>query len=256
MAKTKKQTSGGENKLTLTVIPRTVFGKKLNKLRKEGNIPANIYGYDFKSQSVTATFKDFSKVYKIAKETAVVYLDFDKKELPVLIKNVQRHPVNDNILHVDFRKIDLKQKIQTEVPIKVIGQSEAVNLKGGILLTQSESLLVEALPTDIPRQIDVDITSFKEIGQEFKVSNLSKTDKYEVKDSQDKVIVSIVQHKEEEILPQTAPAVAPEVITAKPEEEGVAPEETGKPTEGKPVEKSETKPVESGNKKSDQQKKS
>ncbi|OGK10730.1 hypothetical protein A2767_06980 [Candidatus Roizmanbacteria bacterium RIFCSPHIGHO2_01_FULL_35_10] len=238
MANTKKSKSDQQTKLTLIVTPRTVFGKKLNKLRKEGNIPANIYGQDFKSQSVTAVFKDFTKTYKIAKETGVVFLDLDKKELPVLIKNVQRHPVNDNILHIDFRKIDLKQKIQTEVPIKVIGQSEAVSVKAGVLLTQAESLLVEALPTDIPQQIEIDITSLKEIGQEYKVSNLPKSDKFEVKDDQNKVIVSIVQHKEEEILPQTAPAVAPEVITAKPDEEGTAietktAEPAGKATEAK-----------------------
>lgn len=249
MTNNKKQTNGKDNKLALTVQPRTVFGKKLNKFRKEGNIPANIYGHDFKSQSVSVALKDFYKIYKIAKETGVVYLDIDKKELPVLIKNIQRHPVNDNILHVDFRKIDLKQKIQTEVPVKVIGQSEAVNIKGGVLLTQAETLLVEALPTDIPRQIEVNIAALKEIGQEFKVSNLAKTDKYEVKDNQDKVIISVVQHKEEEVLPQTTPTIAPEVITAKPEEEGATPEETGKQAESKPAEKTETKSAETANKK-------
>lgn len=233
MPKTNKSKLNDQNKLLLTVMQRTIFGKKLNSFRKEGNIPANIYGRDFKSQSVSARLKDFSKVYKIAKETGVVYLDFDKKELPVLIKNVQRHPVNDNILHVDLRKIDLKQKIQTEVPVKVVGQSEAVNLKGGVLLTQSESLLVEALPTDIPHQIEVDLTSLKEIGQEFKVANLAKIDKYAVIDNQEKVIVSVVQHKEEEILPQTTPTVAPEVITAKPDEEGVLPAEDASKPAGK-----------------------
>src|SRR3990167_2841146 len=228
MTQTKKQTKNADGKLTLTVTVRTTFGKKLKKLRREGSIPANIYGPDFKSQSVSLSFKDFSKVYKVAKETGVVYLKLDSKELPILIKNVQRHPVNDQILHTDFRKIDLKQKIQTDVPVNVIGQSEAVTQKGGVLLTQTVTLLVEALPTNIPKQIEVDITSLKEIGQEIKVSDLSKSNKYEFKDPSDKIIVSVVEHKEEEVLPQTAPVAAPEIITAKPEE-GV--EEEKKPTE-------------------------
>ena len=235
MAKTNKASSEGK-KLTLAVQPRTIFGKKLKKLRREGNVPANIYGQDFKSESVSAAFKDFTKVYKVARETGVVYLDLNKKELPVLIKNVQRHPVNDSLVHIDFRKIDLKQKIQTEVPVKTVGQSEAVSQKGGVLLTQSETLMIEALPTDIPPHIDVDISSLKELGQEIKVSDLAKSDKYEVKEEADKVVFSVVEHKEQEVLPQTTPAVAPEVLTAKPDEETAAGEkgtETSKPTEGK-----------------------
>src|SRR3989344_1562079 len=144
MPNTKKNLAGNTNEITLIVKPRSVFGKKLKSFRKTGNIPGNIYGQDFKSQSVRVMFKDFTKVYKIAKETGVVYLDLDKKEIPVLIKNIQRQPVNDSILHVDFGKIDLKQKIQTEVPVLVIGQSEAVNLKGGVLLKQSETLRLTA----------------------------------------------------------------------------------------------------------------
>ena len=241
MAKTNKTKQNNQDKLLLTVTPRTVFGKKLKKLRKEGVVPANIYGPDFKSQSVSVEFKDFVKLYKVAKQTGVVYLKLNKDELPVLIKNVQRHPVSELILHADFRKIDLKQKINTNVPIKVVGQSEAVSQKGGVLLTQAESLLVEALPTNIPKQIDVDISSLKEIGQEIKVSDLPKSDLYELKDRLEKVIVSVVEHKEEEILPQTAPAAAPEVITAKPEEE-VQPEEKPSEAKGKPIPPAEKKP--------------
>src|SRR3989344_3390728 len=229
MVKAKKSTNIADNRLTLTVQPRTIFGKKLKRLRRDGNIPANIFGPDFKSQAVSVSFKDFIKVYKTAKETGVVYLKINSNELPILIKNVQRHPVTDHILHEDFRKIDLKQKILTDVPIKVVGRSEAVVQKAGVLLTLTESLAVEALPINIPHYIEVDISQLKEINQEIKVSDLPKSDKYQVKDVLDKIVVSVVEHKEEEILPQTAPATAPEVITAKPGEEAV-------PEESKPAE--------------------
>ena len=243
MVKVKKSTNNADSKLILTVQPRTLFGKKLKKLRREENIPANIFGPDFKSQAVSVNFKDFIKVYKTTKETGVVYLKINNDELPVLIKNVQRHPVKDHILHADFRKIDLKQKILTAVPIKVVGRSEAVVQKAGVLLTQTKSLEVEALPINIPQYLEVDIAQLKEINQEIKVSDLPKSNKYQIKDGLDKIVVSVVEHKEEEILPQTAPATAPEVITAKPGEEEVA-EET--PTSVKPAEPStktpETKP--------------
>ncbi|MFH0979354.1 MAG: 50S ribosomal protein L25 [Candidatus Roizmanbacteria bacterium] len=246
------------NKLTLEVKNRELTGKKAGKLRKEGLVLANIYGPEFKSQSLSVDLKAFTKTYRAARETAVVYLKLNKDELPILIKNVQKHPVTDMILHVDFRKIDLKKKIQTEVPIKVIGVSEAVSQKAGVLLIQSKTVLVEALPQNIPPHIEVDITIIKDIGQEIKVSDLKKPDQYEIKTLPEKVIVSVVEHKEESVTPDTT-AAAPEVLTEAPVEgeEGaptqpgeVVPAETkGKPTEakletkGKPS-KPEGKPVE------------
>lgn len=217
-----------KNKLILKTEPRTIFGRKLKKLRSVGVIPANIYGQNFPSQAISVNFKDFLKVYKIAKETGIVYLDLSGKNLPVLIKNIQRDPINNQILHIDFRKIDLEKKIQTEVPIKIIGVSKAVKELGGVLLTQSESLLIEAFPQNIPSAIEVDISSLNDINQEIKVADLPKADTFEIKSPQDKVIVSVIAHKEESIKPETT-SVTPEVITeTKPEKESVSTEEKPK----------------------------
>ena len=220
-------------KLTLKVEKREVLGKKVKKLRREGMLPANIYGTDFKSTSVTANLKEFSHVYKTARETGVIHLELDKKEVPVLIKYVQRHPVSDLLLHVDFRKIDLTQKIQTEVPVSVVGTSEAVAVAGGVLLVQSNTLEVEALPSDIPQKIEVDISVIKEIGGEIKVSDLKKSDKYEFKTAPEKVVVSVVAHKEESVTPDTVSA-QPEVITEAPAEGETVEGEAG-PTEAPAV---------------------
>lgn len=230
-------------KLSLTVQSRDLTGKKAKKLRKQGLVLGNIFGPEFKSKAVSVNLKDFLKIYKTAKETSVVYLYLDKNEIPVLIKNVQTHPVTDAILHTDFRKIDLKKKIQTEVPIKVVGTSEAVTQKGGVLLIQSETLLVEAFPQDIPQEIDIDISNIKEIGQEIKAADLKKSDQYEIKTPVEKVIVSVIAHKEESITPDTTAAVAPEVITEAEKvgeeaptgeiKETAYPQSKGKPTEAK-----------------------
>jgi len=212
----KKVAEKGE-KLVLKVEIRTLLGKKINKLRRQGLIPANIFGTDFKSTSISVKEVDFKKIYRIARETGVIYMPLNDKEIPVLIKHLQKHPVTSNILHVDFRKIDLTKKIETTVPVKVIGISEAVAQKGGVLLLQSETLLVEALPQNIPHEIEVDISSIKEVGQEIKVETIKKSDKYEIKTPNEKVIVSVVAHKEESITPDTATA-APEVLTEAPVE--------------------------------------
>ena len=223
-----KKSLSSTDKVSLKADLRTVFGKKLNKIRKQGFVPGNIFGPDFKSRSISVVYKELVKIYKIVGETGIVYISLDKENIPVLIKTVQRHPLSSSLLHVDFRKIDLSKKIETNVPVKTIGVSEAVAQKAGVLLVQSETLLVEALPEDIPSHIEVDITVIKEIGQEIKVSDLKKSDKYEIKTPVEKVIVAVIAHKEESIIPETAVA-APEIITEATkegtEEEGVTPVE-------------------------------
>ena len=102
-------------KLHLEAKNRDIFGKKLKKVRIIGKLPGNIFGPDFKSQAITVDVKDFKRIYHTAKETGVVYIKTDRKKIPVLIRNVQKHPVNNILLHVDFRKIDLSQKIETNV---------------------------------------------------------------------------------------------------------------------------------------------
>ena len=216
-------------KTSLEVVKRELFGKKLHRLRKTGFTPANIFGPDFKSVSVSVVEKKFFDVYKIAEETGVVYINYEKDEIPVLIKNLQFHPVSGKLLHIDFRKIDLKKKVETAVPVKLINTSEAVAQKGGVLLTLAETLNVEALPQDIPQHIEVDISVLKEIPQEIKVKDLKTSTKYEIKEDLEKVIASVVAHKEESVVAETAATAAPEVITAKAEE-GASTEET--PAEG------------------------
>ena len=227
-----KKTANSSEKVSLKVELRKVFGKKLNKIRKLGLVPGNVYGPDFKSQSVSVLQKDLIKTYKKVGETGVVYLSLDKDNIPVLIKTIQKHPVSGFLLHIDFRKIDLFKKIETAVPVKTIGISEAVSQKAGVLLILSDTLLVEALPEDIPSHIEVDIAIIKEIGQEIKVVDLKKSDKYQIKTPVEKVVVSVIAHKEESITPETAVA-APEIITE------VAPgtDEATTPIEGEKKEK-------------------
>ncbi len=240
-----KKSNVSSGKVSLKAESRTVFGKKLNKVRKQGLVPGNIFGPDFKSKSVSIVYKDLIKTYKQVGETGIVYITVDKESIPVLIKTIQKHPLSSSLLHVDFRKIDLLKKIETNVPVKTIGVSEAVTQKAGVLLLQSDTLLVEALPEDIPSSIEVDISIIKEIGQEIKVADLKKSDKYLVKTPVEKVIVAVIAHKEESIVPETAVA-APEIITEAvkegeeaPVEGGEKKEKTDKTKEAAPPEKKE-----------------
>ena len=198
----KKET---KEKINLKAEPRNILGRKVKKLRKTGLVPANIFGRNFSSKSITINLKEFTNVYKKLKETGLLYLEVDNENLPVLVHKIQKHPLKNLILHIDFKKVDLTEKTQTEVPIEITGQSPAVTEKAGVLLTFTNRLLIEALPQNIPQSIKVDISGLKEIGQKIKVSDLPNSDDYQIKTEKEKVIISVTSHKEENTTPENQP---------------------------------------------------
>lgn len=206
--------SATQEKITINATPREVFGKQVNALRKSGILPANIYGKDFDSKAISLNYAEFYKTFKHAGETSVVYVEVDGKIIPTLITDIQIHPLSRTILHADLRKVDLKKKIEAYVPIKIIGESEAVNQKNGVLITQLDRISIEALPTNIPHDIEIDISVLKEIGDEITVGSIPKSDTFEVTEDPERVIVSVTEHIEETVEVQTA-TEAPEILTEK-----------------------------------------
>lgn len=201
-------------KVVLEAQARETFGKQTRKLRKEGNIPANVFGKGFTPVAVSVDTKVFNNLFKTAGETTVIYIKVADQEYPTLVSDIQYHPVTEEVLHVDFRKVNLKQKIEARVPLNFIGVSEAVEHLNGVLLTQVEELVVNALPTSIPHAIDVDISALKEIGDAIRVSDLAKSNDYEIIEEPEMLIVSVTEHVEEEIEPETT-TEAPEILTEK-----------------------------------------
>lgn len=234
-----KKTHASDEKIILTAQKRVLFGKKLGALRKQGSYPANISGEGFTSTAITVAGTAFNKLAKKAGETHVVFVavEGDAKEIPVLIHHIQHHPITHAVLHIDLRKVDLLKKIETEVPLKIIGESEAVAQSKGDLQTLENSILVEALPEEIPSEIEIDISVLKEVNDEIKVSDIKATKDFVVKDDAEKVLVRITEHKEEELTPQTE-AVETIITEEKAPEEG-AEGEAAKPEEGA---KEEAKP--------------
>lgn len=231
-----------EDKIILKAENRTVVGKAVKSLRNKGVIPANIFGSDIKSQAISIGEMEFNKTYRESGETKVIYLEIGTTTIPTLIASADKHPVSEKILHIDFRKVNLKEKIEANVPVEFEGESEAVFRLNGILITQTNEVTVEALPTNIPENILVNISVLTEIGMEIKIADLPKSDKYEIMDEPEKVIVSVTEHKEESIEPETV-AEAPEILTEK-----LAEGEVGATTEG------ETPGAESAPKKEEEKK--
>jgi large subunit ribosomal protein L25 len=196
-------------KLTLTAQPRTVVGKKVKTLRKEGIVPGNIFGKDFKSTAIQISEKDFRKIFKEAGETGIVEVKVKDQTYPALIHKVQKDPLSNKQIHVDFHKINLKEKIDTHVPVKMVGESQAEK-SGLVLILQTLSELeIESLPTDIPHEIEVDISNLQEVGQTIHVKDLKiDRDKVEVINEPEAVVISVqtAEMKEEKVEEAVSPA--------------------------------------------------
>lgn len=157
----------------LVVSKREITGKKVRKLRREGIIPANIYGADFDSTAIQLSLLDFKKAFAIAHETGLVDVELDSKVVPVLIKNVQYNPLTDEVIHADFHKVNLKEKISAKIPVEAIGEPKAVADKIGLLEQPVMEIEVEALPTDLPEKIEVQVENMAAVDEQILVSDLS-----------------------------------------------------------------------------------
>ncbi|HZQ29983.1 MAG TPA: 50S ribosomal protein L25, partial [Patescibacteria group bacterium] len=159
-------------KVSLQVNERKVLGKKVKKLRKEGLLPANVYGKEVKSLAVELPTKEFEKTFKEVGETGLVELKVDGQMKPVLIHNVQYDPVSHEPLHADFYQVNLKEKVKTSVPVSFVGEPQAIINKVGILLEQISELEVEALPTDLPENIEVNVEKLANVDDQITVAEI------------------------------------------------------------------------------------
>lgn len=199
------------DRLSLNADERIIVGKKVKSLREDGKLPGHVFGKGVDSESVSVSAKDFLKTFHLAGETGLIDLKIGSEKIrPVLIRDVQYDPVTSKPIHIDFYQVNLSEKVKVSVPVVQIGETpEAVHLGEAIVLQTVNEVEVEALPTDLPEKLEVDITTLKEIDDAITVAQL-------LVDRQ-----KITLHADpEEIVVKLAPAVSAE--TAKLLEEEAA----------------------------------
>lgn len=194
-------------KQTLKAEVRKISGRKVKNLRKEGILPGNISGKKIKSEAVQVVLKDFEKVYKDVGETGLLTLEIGKDEKPVLIHNLQVNPVSDAPVHVDFLQVDLKEKVEADVPVELTGESPAQKQAIGTVVQYINEIKVEALPMDLPEKFIVDTSGLAEIDQAILVKDL-KVDraKVDIKTGPDEIVVKVEPPQKEEVVPPPTPA--------------------------------------------------
>lgn len=208
----------------LKVTPREVLGKKVRALRREGLTPANIYGAKVESTAVQVLTEELRHVLKTAGRNDIVYLRLDGDDpRPTFVRDIQQNPVTDAILHVDFLQISLRDKVKADVPIHLVGLSPAVDTFGGILMHGLDHVSVEALPTEVPSFVELDVSPLLEINQALHVSDLQLPED-----------VTLLTDPEQVVAKVAPPAVEPEPEVEE-EEEGVE----GEAAEGEGAEEGE-----------------
>ena len=197
-------------RMTIQAQPRHITGRKVKSLRRRGLVPAVIYGHGFNSLPIQVPLKEFERVYTEAGETTIVYLNIEGKEYPTIIQDVAKDPISDELLHADFYKVRLDEKIKARIPLNFIGESPAVKNLGGILVKNISEIEVEGFPQDLPHQIDVDISSLKELKSQILIKDLPVSKKLKV-EADPAAIVVLVQEpiSEEELKAQLETPTAP-----------------------------------------------
>lgn len=194
--------------IKLKAEKRKLTGRKVKQLRAKGIVPANIFGKKIKSLSVQASETDLNKIYQEAGETSLIEIDLagDKTKgakRVVLISDVQTDPVTDKLIHVDFREVDLKQKVNAQVPVELTGESPAEKQGLGTVVQYISEVEVKALPADLLESFELDQSVLVKVDDALMIKDL-KFDKNKISiELDDEEMVAKVDElrKEEEPAP-------------------------------------------------------
>ena len=177
---------------------REVIGKEVKKLRRDGMLPAVVYGHNIDPISIFLDYREASKTLDAISPSALVVVDIEGEKHYTLVRDKQRNPVMRTIIHVDFQAVSLTETVRADVTVNLVGEAPAVETYMGVLVPSLEQLSIECLPTNLPESIEVDISGLAEIGDNLLVGDISAPEGVEIlNDPEDVVVVVIAQAVEE-----------------------------------------------------------
>jgi large subunit ribosomal protein L25 len=209
-------------RLELEVLKREVKGKKVRFLRRGGLIPCNIYGKGIESQPVQVEARKLSQIIARAGGTDLIALKIGGTDTPgmVLIRDVQRNPMTGEPIHVDFYQVNMAEKLKADVPLVFIGAAPALKLKNVSLLHAMTALQIEALPDDLPHNIEVDISGLALPEQSIHVKDLKVSSKITILADPDQMLIKVAEvRKALEEVPAAAAAEGEEETAEEKDEE-------------------------------------
>jgi len=206
--------------LKLNASIRSTVGKKLAELRQAGKIPAVVYGHKTENLNLEFNYTEFEKAFKSAGESTIIELVLEGKEpIKALISEVQIEPGKGRIVHADLHQINMKEKINANVPINLIGESRLVKEEGAVVIHNISDVDINCLPGDLIHEIEVDISTLNDF-----------EDNIAIKDLKVPANVEIMNHEPEDVV----------VLVTRPKEEKEEEPASVVPTEGEVVVEGET----------------
>lgn len=237
--------------VSLKAFPRSqVQRAEVKKLRASGRVPATIYGRQAKPQNLEINAKEISDlIHHSVSENLLVDLSVEndaRSKRLALVQEIQHHPLDGKVLHVDFHEISADEKVTVQVPVETTGEAVGVKTGGGVLEHVLFKLKVRCLPKDLPEQIIVDVTSL-EIGQSIHLGNVKTPEGVEILGDKHITVVAVAAPRAEEEVAavETAPAAGDVEMTKEKKEEGEEGAAPAKAGEKAPA-KGEAKAAEKG----------
>jgi len=161
--------------LTLRVAKRDILGKKTRFLRRQGITPAHLFGHNLESLSLQCDTAKLQRIIAQAGTTRLIALEIEGSKQPrsIFIREIQRDEVNGQLLHVDFYQVRKGEKIKADIPIVLVGEAPAMQIKGRMLTHALTSISVECLPDKLPPQIEIDLSRLEEVEQVIHVRDIT-----------------------------------------------------------------------------------
>jgi large subunit ribosomal protein L25 len=201
--------------IVLQAERRKVIGKQVNALRRQGGLPAILYG-SIDPLPITLNAHNAERVLQTVTSSHLITVAVDGSPHSVLVRERQRNPLTGHLIHVDFQVVSLTEKLRANVLLDLVGDAPAVKEHSGVLVTGLESLEVECFPQDLPERITIDLSILREIGDAIYVRDLHLPEEVEV-----------LAEPEEMVILVTAPEAEP--VTEEEEEEAIAEAGEGEP---------------------------
>ncbi len=178
-------------KVVVKATRRSVIGKKVGVLRREGFIPGVVYGHHIEPIAILMNRREVTRTLAGLTASSIITIDIEGEKHSALIREKQRNYLRDELIHIDFQAVSLKEKIRSKIEITLTGVAPAVKNFNGIVLQDKEYIEVEALPSHLPERIVVDISGLEKIGDLIRVSDLSISEDVTVFDDLNETIVTI-----------------------------------------------------------------
>jgi large subunit ribosomal protein L25 len=193
--------------IELQAEPRDVFGKHVRRLRRQGIVPANIYGHG-DSRPIQAAARALEHMLVHGGRTGIVTIAVNGGSETALLKEIQRDPRSGQILHIEFQAVSLEEQVISTVPVRFVGDSVAVTKLGGVMSHPRTELRLAARARDLPESIEVDLSTITELHGAIHISDLPESATYQYLDPPEEVLAMVqppkVEVEEEEAAAEAA----------------------------------------------------